>query len=514
MPTDKITGSDSNSRHRYNSFLKKGEELIQQGKYDEALECYDNAISLYPDNKGGLINKGVTLLNLKRYGEALNCFDKVLTIESDDIALAGKGTALGGLNKYEEALGYFDAALKIRPNNDIALALKGNALLGLNRYDNALKCAEEALKINPSGNPNPAWTGTMNSGTELAWLVKGIVLINRGQYEEALKCFDNALEINSNNLDALIRRGAVLLELGRYEEAIKSCEDAIKIDQSSISAWIIKGNALVSLGHYEDAIERFDRVLKVDFNNVLALLGRANALVGLGSYQDAVELYNRILKIDPNNEYALEFKADAEISLSNKKSPKIPFQNKGYSTIWKWIGIALRTGWPGFLLLGAGIFIIIYASYMLLTYFLLESIILFIGIIILWSLWQWRKKDEKAFMQAIIFGLLLIFVVLYILLTNQGFGAIGYPLLAFLLFGEGIWFYLYNQFDTYKKQYAKTYAFREGLGILSGLGIGGFISFLLDGLVSSNFEILVLSILFLLVGIMAYLTRQSFKYVN
>ena len=45
-------------------WLKKGNALFDQTKYDEAIPCYDKVIENDPKNKWGLINKGAALAEL------------------------------------------------------------------------------------------------------------------------------------------------------------------------------------------------------------------------------------------------------------------------------------------------------------------------------------------------------------------------------------------------------------------------------------------------------------------
>jgi tetratricopeptide (TPR) repeat protein len=57
---------------------KKGQELHDKGKYEEAIFCYNKAIEYDPKYAYAWLNKGHTLYNLAKYEEAIKCFDKVL----------------------------------------------------------------------------------------------------------------------------------------------------------------------------------------------------------------------------------------------------------------------------------------------------------------------------------------------------------------------------------------------------------------------------------------------------
>ena len=59
--------------------------LHNQGKFAEALECYDKALAIGPMNSNILSNKGLSLHNQGKFAEALECYDKALAINSQDV---------------------------------------------------------------------------------------------------------------------------------------------------------------------------------------------------------------------------------------------------------------------------------------------------------------------------------------------------------------------------------------------------------------------------------------------
>jgi len=58
--------------------------LHNQGKFAEALECYDKALAIDPRNSNVLSNKGLSLHNQGKFAEALECYDKALALNSQD----------------------------------------------------------------------------------------------------------------------------------------------------------------------------------------------------------------------------------------------------------------------------------------------------------------------------------------------------------------------------------------------------------------------------------------------
>jgi tetratricopeptide (TPR) repeat protein len=69
---------DMNSDSAWNN---KGVVLTKLGKYNEALECFDNALKLNPGVSNTWLNRGITLVKLNEYEEAMDCFDRALQLD-------------------------------------------------------------------------------------------------------------------------------------------------------------------------------------------------------------------------------------------------------------------------------------------------------------------------------------------------------------------------------------------------------------------------------------------------
>ena len=65
--------------------IKKGTCLVENGKYEEALECFENALALNPNDPDIINKKGVVLRSMGRYDEAIECFNRSLEILPRDL---------------------------------------------------------------------------------------------------------------------------------------------------------------------------------------------------------------------------------------------------------------------------------------------------------------------------------------------------------------------------------------------------------------------------------------------
>ncbi|MBL7051008.1 tetratricopeptide repeat protein [Candidatus Woesearchaeota archaeon] len=66
-----------------NSLLTRGNNLLNKKEYKEAIEAYDKAIEINPQDYSALNNKGLALLYSGNEKEATNCFKKALATQNN-----------------------------------------------------------------------------------------------------------------------------------------------------------------------------------------------------------------------------------------------------------------------------------------------------------------------------------------------------------------------------------------------------------------------------------------------
>ncbi|MEO8954326.1 MAG: tetratricopeptide repeat protein [Ktedonobacteraceae bacterium] len=132
-------------------WFEEGYELFEQGKYEEAIHAYDQAIRLNPNDEKAYNNKGYALENLKRYEEAIQSYDQAIRLNPNYAdAYDNKGIALYNLKRYEEAIQAYDQAIRLNPNHANAYNNKGAALFNLKRYEEAIQAYDQAIRLNPN----------------------------------------------------------------------------------------------------------------------------------------------------------------------------------------------------------------------------------------------------------------------------------------------------------------------------------------------------------------------------
>jgi tetratricopeptide (TPR) repeat protein len=64
--------------------VQKGQSLMDDGKFDDALGFFEQALLLNQDDPDLWNNKGIALRSLGRYEESMDCFNKSLEIDPRD----------------------------------------------------------------------------------------------------------------------------------------------------------------------------------------------------------------------------------------------------------------------------------------------------------------------------------------------------------------------------------------------------------------------------------------------
>ena len=66
------------------TLVKQAKSLLEDGKFEEALSFFDQALLLDQNNADLWNYKGVTLRSMGRYDDALDCFNRSLEIDPRD----------------------------------------------------------------------------------------------------------------------------------------------------------------------------------------------------------------------------------------------------------------------------------------------------------------------------------------------------------------------------------------------------------------------------------------------
>jgi tetratricopeptide (TPR) repeat protein len=95
------------------TFLGKGQALLNLGQAEEAIACFNQAITLDPQNADAFLKKGMAMERLQRLEEAIENYDRAIEVnDSVTLAYLYKGAVCNKLQRFREALECYEKALK------------------------------------------------------------------------------------------------------------------------------------------------------------------------------------------------------------------------------------------------------------------------------------------------------------------------------------------------------------------------------------------------------------------
>lgn len=107
--------------------LNRGIELVDEGKLDEGLKCFEEELKEHPKNPYAHFHMAMTYMDKKQYDYAMTAIDKALKYmpkrhkELRGIAHAIKATIHGTFKEWEEAAEQLTLCLKVLPNDEASL---------------------------------------------------------------------------------------------------------------------------------------------------------------------------------------------------------------------------------------------------------------------------------------------------------------------------------------------------------------------------------------------------------
>src|SRR5579859_4252992 len=167
------------------------------------------------ENGASRINQGLDLIEQGRYPEAIQQYQAALKTNADDEDLHyNLGIAYARSGRTNEAIQEYEAALKIFPDYVAAHNNLGNLLLSLGRADDAVVHLRAALESTPDN--------------AFAHNNLGSALARQHKYDEAALEFTEALRLDTNYFEARFNLASAHLALRKYDESITEFEALLR----------------------------------------------------------------------------------------------------------------------------------------------------------------------------------------------------------------------------------------------------------------------------------------------
>jgi tetratricopeptide (TPR) repeat protein len=276
----------------WTAYSNLGARYMKEGRRDEALELFRNALAIDSNKFTTKTNYGSALFDIGvrdgfepgQLEEVISNFEDALRIEPRWInARVGLARAFIHGKRYEEAKKQLSLALQQVPEHALGLAVMGVLYVDEKDWPEAEIYFERAARVDP--NLGEAYYGL------------GLALVNQGKNQEAISHLHTALQLDPESSEAHFVLGNALLNLNDFRTAADQYNEALRIKPDYTEALSNLGVALGQLGDSEGAVACFKHLIQLDPENIAARTGLGTALLQIGRWSEAIQQFELALQV-------------------------------------------------------------------------------------------------------------------------------------------------------------------------------------------------------------------------
>jgi tetratricopeptide (TPR) repeat protein len=240
------------------SFISEAEGLADNGKFVQAIDVYNQAIRLDPNNPALYIAIARAQVFAGRYDDALVSASDALLLNSDNsMAYAVRAWALTRKGDLEEADRVIQDALRLDPNNGIAHAyyaiLLGNMFeQNVGPYVDPIQLAIDESNTAMALNPDRL---------EVRW-ARGYILVITGNDELAIQQYLAAIQINPNISQLHLELGVAYRQINNIDLAVQEYTLANTYNPSDPLPDLYISRAWASVGEWAKAVQSAEDAVK------------------------------------------------------------------------------------------------------------------------------------------------------------------------------------------------------------------------------------------------------------
>jgi tetratricopeptide (TPR) repeat protein len=291
------------------SDFSNADQLMQQGKYDDALAELQKLSTMQPRMKGLAREFGVAYYKKSDYAQAITSLKQALQENPED----NEATQLLGLSYYlagrpGEAVPLLEKvqAWFPRANVDAAYIL-GQCYIQTKDYPHARLAFAKMFGLQPESAGSYLLTArmlfrqefqpvaleytqkalTIDPKLPLAHFLAGQIHLFQSQIDDAIAEFQKELELNPGHAETYYKLADAYSRIQKFDDAERLLQRSIWLDPSFTGPYILLGKVLEKKGEAELALRALQRAAAMDPNNAVThhLLGQTYR--DLGRQEDA-----------------------------------------------------------------------------------------------------------------------------------------------------------------------------------------------------------------------------------
>lgn len=303
--------------------------LRAQGKLDESLAAYEQAVASFSDEPVAYNGRAEVLRDMWKLDQALRAYD--LAIEkfpTERVSRCGRAAVLTEMGRLNDALRDYDRTIEDFGNEVVSVCGRADVLKQMGRLHEALQAYNSAIQAFPT-EPIPRCG-------------RADVLKEMGQLDEALKAFSEAADLFPYETVPQSGRAETFKRMGKHDLALASYEDALQKFSGDVRIRNGRADVLKRLGRLRESLQAYDENIKRSPYDIVALSGRADILKELGKLKKAAEAYGVLMGRDPRNQGVRNSKAAILVILRRYEDALQLLPTGDPQTHDEWVGLHIR----------------------------------------------------------------------------------------------------------------------------------------------------------------------------
>ena len=282
-----------------NSDFTRERQLLQQGKYDEAISELQQLGSEHPDTKGLSRELAIAYYKKSDYFRATQLLQKALQEDPQD----NESTQLLGLSYYlsgkpAEAIPFLEKVQAWYPRANVdASYILGQCYIQTKDYPHARQAFAKMFDLpadsagaylltarmlfrqefEPVALEYAQKAAALDPRLPLAHSLLGEIHLFQSQVQEAISDFQQELAIDPGNAGTYYKLADAYSRIQQFDDSERLLQRSIWLDPTSTGPYVLMGKVLEKKGEPELAVRALQRATSMDPNNAIThhLLGQA-----------------------------------------------------------------------------------------------------------------------------------------------------------------------------------------------------------------------------------------------
>jgi len=263
-------------KHIPTAWNNRGNIKKDLGKYQEAIEDYNECLKLKPDHYKALNNRGIAKKNIELYNEAIADYNHSISLKPDyEDAYTNRANVYRKLGDFQGALNDYDKSLSLKPNSPKTLSNRAAVLIDMKRLDSAITDLSSALQMTP--NFVEAHFNLANA------------YLKKGDFANSLREYNKTIELRPQYAEAYSNRANLWLQMKDTAKAYTDYETSLKINPQYVEGYLGKAGVKLTQQNYNGAIEICNSGLQAIPNNPRIIFIRGVAFYSSGQLDKACQ---------------------------------------------------------------------------------------------------------------------------------------------------------------------------------------------------------------------------------